>query len=76
MWIYRYLLIDVFLEAPKDFNKLLKSSQKVKFGDFHLRVASLSEIRRMKLEIGRPIDLADVALIDEFLEITGEKDAS
>jgi len=65
-------LIDVFLEKPKDFTELLRSSRKIKFGDFNLRVADLNEIRRMKLEIGRPIDLADVALIDEFLEITGE----
>ncbi|MFZ2653955.1 MAG: hypothetical protein WAX69_03500 [Victivallales bacterium] len=64
-------LIDVFLEEPKIFTELLRSSQKIKFGDFNLQVADLSEIRRMKLEVGRPIDLADVALIDEFLEITG-----
>ncbi len=27
-------------------------------------------IRKMKIEIGRPIDLADVALIDEFLKLS------
>ncbi|HCE44845.1 MAG TPA: hypothetical protein DET40_14995 [Lentisphaeria bacterium] len=66
-------LIDVFLENPKDFSGLLRSSRKIEFGDFNIRVAALYEIRKMKLEIGRPIDLADIALIDEFLEITGEE---
>jgi hypothetical protein len=41
-------------------------------GNFNLRIADLTEIRRMKIEVGRPIDIADVALIDEFLEITRE----
>ena len=66
-------IIDVFLEAPNDFAELLKTSKKIKFGDFNLRVADLSEIRRMKIEVGRPIDLADIALIDEFWELTGGK---
>jgi hypothetical protein len=65
-------IIDVFLEVPKDFAKLLKSSMKVSMRNFNLRVADLTEIRRMKVEVGRPIDIADVALIDEFLEITRE----
>lgn len=69
-------IIDVFLEDPKDFNKLLKSSKEIKFADFKLKVADLNEIRRMKLEIGRPIDLADIALIDEFLELTEEENHS
>ena len=29
-----------------------------------------NHIRKMKIEIGRPIDLADVALIDEFLKLS------
>jgi len=65
-------IIDVFLEAPNEFAGLLKSSRRIRFGGFHLQVAALSEIRRMKIEAGRPRDLADVALIDEFLEITRE----
>ena len=51
-----------------------KSKEKIKFGNFYLRVADLIEIRRMKVEVGRPIDLADIALIDEFLELTREND--
>lgn len=66
-------IVDVFLEKPADFKILLNSSENMKFGDFSLRVASLKDIRRMKLEVGRSIDLADVALIDEFLELTAEK---
>lgn len=65
-------IIDVFLEDPKDFNEILKTSRKIKFADFYLRVADLFEIKKMKMEIGRPIDLADVALIDEFMELSKE----
>ncbi len=66
-------ILDVFLEKPDAFKILLNSSENMEFNDFSLRVASLKDIRKMKLEIGRPIDLADVALIDEFLELTEEK---
>ena len=66
-------IVDVFLEKPADFKVLLKSSEKMEFGEFSLHVASLKDIRRMKLEVGRSIDLADIALIDEFLELTAEK---
>jgi hypothetical protein len=67
-------LVDVFLEDPKEFSRLLCSSQKIKFRNFYLRVADLIEIRRMKVDVGRPIDLADIALIDEFLELTRKND--
>lgn len=67
-------IIDVFLEDPKDFTEILKTSRKIKFADFYLRVADLFEIKKMKMEIGRPIDLADVALIDEFMELSKETD--
>jgi hypothetical protein len=51
-----------------------KSKEKIKFRNFYLRVADLIEIRRMKVDVGHPIDLADIALIDEFLELTRKND--
>jgi hypothetical protein len=62
-------IVDVFLEKPADFKILLKSSETMEFDGFSLRVATLKDIRKMKLEVGRAIDRADVALIDEFLEL-------
>ena len=63
-------IVDVFLDSPGDFNKLLESSVKIKIDHSDIHVASLENIRKMKIEIGRPIDLADVALIDEFLKLS------
>ncbi len=63
-------IIDVFLESPGDFRNLLESSVKIRIGNADIHVASLENIRKMKIEIGRPIDLADVALIDEFLKLS------
>ncbi|MCX6985326.1 MAG: nucleotidyl transferase AbiEii/AbiGii toxin family protein [Lentisphaerae bacterium] len=63
-------VVDVFLERPGDFRSLLESSVKIRIGNADIHVASLENIRKMKIEIGRPIDLADVALIDEFLKLS------
>ncbi len=62
-------IVDVFLDNPSDFSHLLKSSVKMRIGNYDIRLASLDNIRKMKIETGRPIDLADVALIDEFKNI-------
>ena len=63
-------IVDVFLDNPEDFKKLLKSSAKIKIGHSSIHIAALNNIRKMKLDIGRPIDLADVALIDEFMKLS------
>lgn len=57
--------IDVFLEEPRRFGRLMRSSVKERSGQLRLCVAGLRDIERMKRESGRPIDLADIALIHE-----------
>jgi hypothetical protein len=39
-------------------------------GNSDIHLASLDNIRKMKLDIRYPIDLADVALIDEFNDLS------
>jgi len=63
-------IVDVFLDSPSDFKDLLKGSVKIKIKGNDVRVASLDHIRKLKIEAGRPIDLADVALIDEFKKLS------
>lgn len=58
-------LIDVFLEDSKFFSRLLKRATRKKTEHFILNVASLNDLEQMKKRSGRPIDLADIALIRE-----------
>lgn len=58
-------LIDVFLEDPKSFSRLLKRATRKKTEYFTLNVASLDDLEQMKKKSSRPIDLADIALIQE-----------
>lgn len=62
-------LIDTFFETIEQFKKLYRNSVKRKHGKTFLRIASLSDIEKMKKESGRPIDLADLAIIREFKNI-------
>lgn len=62
-------LIDVFLEEKNKFDKLYKNSLIFRGKKINLRVASLSDLEKMKKESGRKIDLADVALIQELKKI-------
>lgn len=57
--------MDVFLEGAKAFGRLMRNSVMHKAGRTRLCVASLEDLERMKRESGRPIDLADIALIRE-----------
>lgn len=61
-------IIDVFFENEKEFNRLLKRAKKVKGRQFIFCVASLGDLQAMKKASGRPIDLADIALIKEKKE--------
>ena len=62
-------LIDVFFEKEKQFQKLYSRSVERKGRKITFHVASLSDIEKMKKASGRPIDLADVALIREVKKI-------
>jgi hypothetical protein len=57
--------IDVFFEDEGEFNKIFKRAKKIKERQFSFYIASLDDLQKMKKESGRPIDLADIALIRE-----------
>lgn len=61
-------LVDVFFTDNESFNQLNHQSETITISNQKIRIASLSELRKMKKECGRPIDLADVALIDEIMK--------
>jgi hypothetical protein len=58
-------VVDIFLENEKEFSKFFKRAKKIKAKEFSLFVASLDDLELMKRASGRPIDLADIALIRE-----------
>lgn len=58
-------LVDVFLEEPKAFQRLLRRAVTRKAKGYQLNVATLDDLERMKRASGRAIDLADIALIRE-----------
>jgi hypothetical protein len=62
-------LVDVFLEEKNKFDKLYRNSLLLKGKKINLRVASLSDLEKMKKKSGRKIDLADIALIQELKKI-------
>ncbi len=61
-------IVDVYLEQPNSFYQMLAKCVDIQFMDNKVKVLSLEEIKKMKEEIGRPLDLADIALINEILE--------
>ena len=62
-------LIDVFLEKEGEFKKLFRKSIERRGRKTTFRIASLEDLEKMKKATGRPIDLADVALIQELRKI-------
>lgn len=62
-------LIDVFIADQNEFDQLKSQSENISFAHNSIKIASLSELKRMKQNCGRPIDLADVALIDEIINL-------
>lgn len=56
---------DVFLEESKAFGRLMGGAVKRKVEQIRFCVAGLGDLERMKIKSGRPIDLADIALIRE-----------
>jgi len=66
-------VVDVFVESPELYYNLKVDAVETRIGDAAVKLASLSAIRLMKLDCGRPIDLSDAALIKEFLAVEGDE---
>lgn len=62
-------VVDVFIVNSAKHTALKNSGFDVEFGKCGVKVASLEELKQMKLESARPIDLADVELINEILDL-------
>jgi uncharacterized nucleotidyltransferase DUF6036 len=62
-------LVDVFIAGSEEFNLLKSQSETIRIADNNIQIASLPELKRMKQKCGRPIDLADIVLIDEIMEL-------
>lgn len=58
-------LLDVLLEDEPAFDGLSGRAVTRELGDQTLKVASLDDIEAMKRAVGRPIDISDIALINE-----------
>jgi len=58
-------VLDVYLDKEKEFKKLYRNSKRKKDKEISIRIASLHDLMAMKKESGRPIDLADIKLIEE-----------
>jgi len=61
-------VIDVYLENENKFYEMLEDTITVEFYQNSIKLLSLKQIKKLKEEIRRPLDLADIALIDEVLE--------
>lgn len=58
-------LLDVLFEDIETFNRLRKQAVRKKAGKGSFYIASLDDLEAMKREVSRPIDMADIALIQE-----------
>ncbi len=63
-------LLDVYLESPAQFRAHLGECELVDVGDASCPVLSLTGIKVMKRRVARPIDLADIALIEELERVS------
>lgn len=61
-----YDILDVFLTPEDEFKVLRKNSELKRDKSLSLRVAALEDIIKMKKSTGRPIDKADIKLIEEI----------
>ena len=59
-------IIDVYLCRPGEFYALKKNANMIAFAGTDICVADVDTLRAMKEKCGRAIDLADVALINEY----------
>ena len=66
-------LIDIFLEEVKQFKKLYRNSIERQHKKMIFHIASLPDLEKMKKAGGRPIDLADIALIREIKKVRSSK---
>jgi len=62
-------VIDVFIADKKQFHSLKATSDIILMYGGEIQIASLLDLKKMKQECARPIDLADITLIDEIMQL-------
>ena len=62
-------IMDVYLCRPGEYYSLTEAADLIDLDGSEVAVAGLDSLRDMKAKAGRAIDLADIALIDEFKEL-------
>jgi predicted nucleotidyltransferase len=59
--------VDIFTETLLPFAELLARSVEVELGQTRVRVASIPDLILLKRRAGRPIDLADIEVLESIL---------
>ena len=62
-----FLILDVFIEEPFDFEEVYKFKKKFKFEDLTIPVVPVKELIAMKEKTGRPQDEADAFHLKEIM---------
>ena len=60
------IVVDLFVRSPLDFDELHARSEIKAAEGGGVRVASLDDLIRLKRDVGRPQDLANVAELEEI----------
>lgn len=59
-------VVDVFFESVHEFYETFIMADDIELEGRNIKVANLDTIKQLKRNCGRPIDMADIALIEEF----------
>lgn len=62
-------IIDIYFCRKGEFYSLHESADIIEIKGLPVFVANLNSLKEMKKKSGRPIDLADIALIDEYTSL-------
>lgn len=66
--------VDLFVEAPMDFEEMLVRSVPLRIDDVMVRVASIRDLIAMKKLAGRPQDLDDIAQLERLERLRDRKE--
>lgn len=58
--------VDLFVEAPMDFEEMWERTVRLRIDDVVVRVASIRDLIAMKQKVGRPQDLDDIAQLEKL----------